>query len=253
MTMKDKAPTWLEPWHEFNLDSLSADMQQKVLAERQRWQQDVEARQRARETLLNRLVASIDIITSTTLPNQPFFSLDTTVDITARAITAALHDIPTDEAHTSEYWADTCARHRERLRALVELGRLPVFDLSTGSTYVYESGLPDWTQCDGLGLVRSGAVDFARCQGVEVRDAQESQHKGTKKQNTMLKVMAALIQLRHQPRSELAISKEIENWTQQMGEPVSARTVTNYLREIEESLGWSRRVLGLNDRENTPN
>ncbi|WP_301235479.1 hypothetical protein [Pandoraea cepalis] len=242
-------PTWLEPWHEFDFNLLSADMQQKVIAERQRWRQEVEAQQQARETLLNRLVTSVDIIASASVQDQTFYTLDNAVDITARAITAVLHDIPAEGAHTSEYWSDTCARHRERLRALVELGRLPVFDLRTGSAYVSESGLPNWTLCEGLGLARSGMVDFARCQGVEVREAQESEHKGTKKQNTMLRVVAALIHLRGEPRNDLAISKEIESWTEQRDICVSARTVTNYIKEIEKSLGLSRRELGLSGRE----
>jgi hypothetical protein len=97
-------------------------------------------------------------------------------------------------------------------------------------------------------------VDFARCQGVEVSGAQESERKGTKKQNTMLKVVAALIHLRNQPRSGLAIAKEIENWTQSIeGGTVTARTVTSYIKEIEEVLGLSRQKLGLTDREDTSN
>jgi len=249
MPLKDNVPTWVNPWLEHNFDLLSADLQQKILSERERWRVDAEAAQRARDALLGRLVASVDVIASTTIPHQPFYTLDTAIDITARAITAALHDIPVDAVHTSEYWVNTRARHWERLRALVELGRLPVFDIRTGSTYVSESGLPDWPQCDGLGLARSGMVDFARFQGVEVGHVPGSEHEGRKKQNTMLKVVAALIHLRTEPRSDLAVSKEIERWTQQKDMYVSARTVTNYIKEIEKSLGLSRKDLRLTDRD----
>lgn len=248
--MKDNVPTWLDPWLGHNFDLLSAQMKQSIVAERERWRVDAEAAQRAREVLLNRLVTSIDVITSTTIPDQRFYALDTAIDITARAITLALHDIPASEVDTSEYWVDTLAKHQERLRALVELGRLVVFDVRTASPSVFESGLPEWAQCANLGLTRSGMVDFARCQGVEIGDAQEPQRVNTKKQRTMLKVIAALIYLRNRPRSDFAISKEIEIWTRSIEETaVTARTVTSYIKEIGEVLGISRAKLGLTERD----
>lgn len=249
MPMKDKALTWVDPWLEHNFDLLSADLQQKILSERERWRVDAAAAQRTREALLNRLVASVDVITSTTMPELKFYTLDKAIDITARAITEALHDIPASKAHTSEYWADTLSKHQERLRALVELGRLSVFDTNTSGACVFESGLPDWAKCGNLGLSRSGIVDFARCQGVEIRGAQEPERKSTKNYNTMLKVMATLIYLRNEPKSDGAISTEIESRSQLMGIAVSARTVTNYIADIGKTLEISRKKLGLSDRE----
>jgi hypothetical protein len=249
MPLKSNVPTWLEPWHEFNLDLLSAEMRQQVIAERQRWRQEVEAEQRTRDALLNRLVTSVDTIASTTVPDQPFFSLDTAVDITARAIIAALHDISADDAHTSEYWTDTCAKHRERLCALAELGRVPVIDMRTGSPDSYPHGLPDWAQCANLGLDRSGLGEFARCQGVEIGDAHKPEKISKKKQDGMLRVIAALLYLRNQKPSGLAISQEIEKWTQTVeGGAITARTVTSYIKEIGEVLGISRKELGLPER-----
>lgn len=251
MPMKDNVPTWLEPWHEFNVDLLSAEMRQLVLAEQERWRAEREQKRQEQAALLNRLVASVDVIASTAIPELKFYTLDDAVDITARAITAALHDVHASEAHTSEYWADTRARHQERLRALIELGRLNVFDTNTGSMSPIESRLPDWAECANRGLTRSGMVDFARCQGVEIIDSVELARNSTKKQNTMLKVIAALLYLRNQPQSDIAISKQIERWAESIdGElHVTSRTVTSYIKEIRKTLGLSRKELGLPERE----
>lgn len=255
MPMKDRVPTWVDSWLENNFDLLSTDLQQKILLERERWRVDAEAAQRAREALLNRLVASVDVIASTTMPELKFYTLDKAIDITARAITETLHDIPASMAHTSEYWADTLSKHQERLRALVELGRLSVFDMRTAGTSVLEPGLPDWEQCANLGLARSGMVDFARCQGVEISDAQRPEKTSKKKQDKMLAVIAALICLRNQPRSDVAISKQIETWTALKWAKdeirVDARTINNYIKEIGETLGLSRKALGLPEREDS--
>lgn len=253
MPLEDRAPTWLDPWFEHNFALLSADLQQKILAERERWRAEVEATQRAREAVLSRLVTSVDVITSAAIPDRPFYALNDAVEITARAIVEALHDIPAGDAHTSEYWSDTLSKHRERLCALAELGKLTVFDVRTASVCMVEFEPPDWKNCENLGLTRSGMVDFARCQGIDVMGAQEAEHKRTKKQNTMLRVVAALIYLRNEPPSDLAISKEVETWTQLREMNVSARTVTNYITEIGEALGLSRKELGLTDREDAPN
>jgi len=249
MPLKSNVPIRIEPWHEVSFDLLSAEMQQLVIAERQRWRQEVEAEQRTREALLNRLVASVDIIASTTVPDQPLFSLDEAVDITARAIIATLHDILANDAHGSEHWANTCAKHRERLCALVELGRVPVIDMRTGSPDSYPHGLPGWAQCGHLGLDRSGLREFANCQGVEIGDAHKPEKISKKKQDAMLKVIAALLYLRNQKPSGLAISQEIENWTQSVeGGAITARTVTSYITEIGKVLGISRKELGLPER-----
>jgi len=250
MPMKDNVPTWVDTWLEQNFDLLAPDLQQKILSERERSRLDSEAARRAREASLDRLVASVDVITSTVIPVQHFYTLDQAVDITARAITQALHDIPPSDVHTSEHWADTLAKHQNRLRALVELGRLAVFDVHTAGTCVFEYGLPDWAKCFNLGLTRSGVVDFARCQGVEIREVERPERVSTKKQRAMLKVIAALIHLRNQPKSHLAITKEIENWTESIeGGAVTARTVTSYIKEIEDALGLSRKDLGLSGRD----
>ncbi|PRY03209.1 hypothetical protein [Paraburkholderia sp. BL25I1N1] len=255
MPMKDNVSTWLEPWHEASLDLLSVDMRERVIAELDRRNREVERKQQERETSLNRLAASVDIITSAAISDEPFYRLDKAIDITARAITEALHEVPAEEAHTSEYWAKTLANHRERLRALVELGRLTVFDMHSAGTCVFESGLPDWAQCNHLGLARSGMVDFARCQGVDISSGAHKPEKiSKKKQDTMLKVIAALLYLRYRPQTKLAIATEIENWTQSIDGDVAvtARTVTGYIKEIGESLGLSRKDLGLIDRDGAP-
>ncbi|PQV51913.1 hypothetical protein [Paraburkholderia sp. BL21I4N1] len=250
MPMKDNVTTWVGSWHEQNFDLLAPDLQQKILSEHERLRLASEAEQRAREASLDRLVASVDVVTSTAIPVQHFYTLDRAVDITARSIIHALHDIPPSEAHTSEYWADTLAKHQVRLRALVELGRLAVFDVRTAGTCVFEHGLPDWAKCSNLGLTRSGVVDFARCQGVEICEVERPERVSTKKQRTMLKVIAALIHLRNQPKSHLAIAKEIENWTESIEDgAVTARTVTSYIKEIEDALGLTRQKLGLSGRE----
>lgn len=249
MPTTDNVPTWIDPWMEQNFNLLSAPMQQSILAERGRWRVEAEAAQRAREASLNRFVASIDLITSTTISDQPFYTLHKAIEITARAITVALHGIPADEVETSEYWFDTLAKHQERLRALIELGRLAVFDVRTAAACMFESGLPDWTQCAYLGLTRSGMVSFARCQGVEIGDDQKPEKTSKKKQDTMLRVVAALIYLRNQPRSSVAISKEISNWTERRGINVTAKTVNNYITDIGNDLGVSRTELGLTERD----
>lgn len=246
--MKDRAPTWLTPSLERDFDLLSADMKQSILEERERWRVDAESTRHANEASLNRLVKSIDVIAWATIPDQPFYTLHKAIEITARAITVALHGISASEVETSEYWTDTLAKHQERLHALVELGRLDVFDIHTAGACAFESGLPDWAQCANLGLTRSGMATFARSQGVEIGDDQKPGKTNKKKQDTLLRVVAALIYLRNQPRSGLAISTEIANWTEGQGINVSSKTVNNYITDIEKELGLSRKELCLSER-----
>jgi hypothetical protein len=69
----------------------------------------------------------------------------------------------------------------------------------------------------------------------------------------MLKVIAGLLYLRNQPRAKSAIAAEIENWSHSTnGVTVTARTVTGYIKEIGETLGLTRKMLGLSEREETP-